>query len=178
MTPKIDGAWIVQNSWGDEWGNEGFFYVSYDSLDISYLNEIGVFTLQDPHTYKYNFQYDGSAQVVYPEEGAEYMPGKETKEANVFINTTGRPITVDAVGFAEFEEDPADYTISVYTGLSDPNDPESGTLAAFGQAHTDFMGFQTANLSKKAYVDPGERFSVVFSFSQTTVMGLEKKFHR
>ncbi len=171
--PKIDGAWIVQNSWGDDWGNKGFFYVSYDSLDISYLSELGVFTLQDPKTYQYNFQYDGSVKVDYPDEKAVYMPGEKTKAANVFINTTGRPITVDAVGFAEFEDNPADYTINVYTGLSDPNDPESGTLAASGQAHTDFMGFQTADLSKKAYVNPGERFSVVLSFGQTTMLGVE-----
>ena len=102
--PKIDGAWIVQNSWGDDWGNEGFFYVSYDSLDFSYLSELGVFTLQDSKTYKYNFQYDGSAQVSYPDKEAVYMPGKEIKAANIFINTTGEPITIDAVGFTEFDE--------------------------------------------------------------------------
>ena len=67
VTPKIDGAWIVQNSWGEEWGDKGFFYVSYDSKDISWLSDLSVITLQDPKTCKYNFQYDGSAQISYPE---------------------------------------------------------------------------------------------------------------
>ena len=102
-----------------------------------------------------------------------YLPDKETKAANVFVNTTGGPITIDAVGFSEFEEDPADYTISVYTGLSDPNDPESGIPAVSEQAHTDYYGFQTVDMNKKAYVGPGESFSVVISFEQTTLLGME-----
>ena len=99
VTPHIDGAWVVQNSWGDKWGDKGFFYVSYDIKDISWLSDLSVLTLQDPKTYKYNFQYDGSAQISYPDDEAEYMPGKETKAANVFVNTTGR--TRDRIRLSE-----------------------------------------------------------------------------
>ena len=174
VTPKINGAWIVQNSWGEDWGDEGFFYVSYDSTDISYLSDLAVYVMQDPKSYKYNFQYDGSTGSSHPDDEAEYLPGKDVKAANIFVNTTGRPITVDAVGFSEFEEEPADYTISVYTGLKDPNDPESGILAVSEDTHTDFYGFQTVDLKDKAYVNPGESFAVVLSFGQTTLLGLEK----
>jgi len=30
MQPKNDGAWIALNSWSNTWGNNGYFYISYD----------------------------------------------------------------------------------------------------------------------------------------------------
>lgn len=30
--PEIDGAFICLNSWGENWGQNGYFYVSYDAL--------------------------------------------------------------------------------------------------------------------------------------------------
>ena len=57
ITPPGDGAFIVKNSWGDEWADNGYFYVSYYDRKFA---EIGkddvtyVFPLKESIKYEKN----------------------------------------------------------------------------------------------------------------------------
>jgi C1A family cysteine protease len=51
--PANPGAWIVRNSWSRDWGNAGYFYLSYDSKVFD-----GTVFLGSPRTTHHLHQYD------------------------------------------------------------------------------------------------------------------------
>ena len=178
-TPENDGAWIVQNSWGDYVHEGGILYVSYENVDFRSENYFFVFDMQSPDAYKYNFLYDGTAgcaDITDLKDGEAVpfrtLPG--TRAANVFTNTTGEPVSIDAVGFTTYNNGLSYYDVSVYTDLKDPEDPCSGICHGTTRISSVYVGCKTAELDSEVTVLPGETFSIVFSFDEFNAFGIEE----
>lgn len=163
--PNEDGAWIVQNSYGSEWGDDGFMYISYE--DTSLASPM-VLKLVPATEYDYNYQYDGNS-----------CPGSITlssgsKVANVFsVPEVSEVQYLKSVGFTTGNVDKTSYKIDVYTALSSTSKPTSGKKMASFDVTTDNEGYFTFDTPSLIKLTPGQSYSIVITVNRSTNFGVE-----
>lgn len=150
VTPEEDGAFICANSWGGEFGEEGYFYVSYDDVNIG-VHNILYSRVDEVDCYDQIYQTDlcgWVGQLGYGREDAYF--------ANVY--TSAEDEVLEAVGFYATGPD-TDY--EVYTVTNAENSAQFGRRKLQASGHLDYSGYYTIELEEPLDLPAGERFAVI-----------------
>ncbi len=165
VAPPGNGAWLVRNSWFkqeyasygmSEDSYYGYFWLSY--YDGSLSNQAFAFEFDTEDNYAHNYQYDGAMQ--------SYGYSSADKVANVFTAKASESEMLKAVAFATGSTN-VNYTIEIYTDLTDDSDPTSGALAATQTGSVVYEGFYTIPLNNAVGLSKGSKFSVVVTLKDT-----------
>ena len=151
--PQSNGAWLVKNSWGAEWGLNGYFWISYEDKSVINATAYDV-TPASEYAYNNNYQHDGGLSLTY----SSY---DKTSAANIF--TAKGNETLLAVGVTTYDTPSADYSLKIYINPTDltpskfnkgtPVHEQSGTIAE--------AGFSTIPLTSPVTLDKGDVFIVL-----------------
>ena len=154
LMPPGDGAWICKASEGMNWGDGGYFYLSYYDASIANNNLVYNNSIDDGER-KNIYQYQISEDI-----GAMGYAGYED---NWFANTFNKNPGIeqlDSVGFYTFEDN-VEYEVWV---IKDFKNDGLNSREYVGSGMLQYKGYHTVELDKKLILDAQE-FGVVVKVS-------------
>jgi len=151
------GAFIIKNSFGPEWGDQGYFYVSYydESLGFTKLGCIIDYNDQN-FSFETIYQYDtlGWTGGIGTGDGHDWA-------ANVF--TAAEDMSLTGVGFYATSSN-TNYNIQIYRNFNDmggygqPGDP---LLDEPLTGSVEYSGYYIIHINDTTHIKQGEKFVVV-----------------
>ena len=168
--PPGPGAWIVKNSWGADWGNDGYFYLSYYDKTLCY-----------PQTFEYVRPEDREPKSLEILEH-DFMPSE-------FVSATYYSDPVYTAGIFEMETDSVlqyvsamtgdlntEVTASVYLLSEGAKGPTDGVLMETVSGSFDYAGYHRMALTNNISLPKGSIIGIVVLQRVHTTEGIRYVF--
>ena len=147
------GAWLCKNSWGDGWGLDGYFWISYYDKHCCQHPEMGAISFQDvefmqyEHIYYHDYHGWRASLTNITEAFNAYTATDEGLLHEVSFFTTGDNVT---------------YTVKIYDSFQ--NDSLQNELASATGTLT-YTGFHTVTLNTSVQLMQGNDFYIYLNLS-------------
>ena len=152
-TPPAPGAWLCKNEFGTDWGNDGYFWVSYFDKFVAREPEGGAVSFQNVEPKKYD-------NIYYHDYHGWSDTMTETNEAfNAFTSLKEEDLV--AVSFYT-AKDNVDFTIIVY---DDFDGVDLQSILSTTSGHIDYKGFHTIDLPSIVTIPPSDDFYIYLFLS-------------
>ncbi len=160
--PSRNGAWLCKNSWSSDWGEDGYFWMAYDT-GLWYRSF--AYEMATTAEYQNVYSYNGISYQDYYANGSGSGCG-----ANVFV-ASGEEYLTKVLPGTNWESG-MDYSLKIYKNLpEDYASPTDGTLAYAQSGHVYDDRF--IELNAEIPLSAGEIFSVVFDKSYSRKIELQ-----
>lgn len=154
VQPEKDGAFICANSWGGEFGEEGYFYVSYYDVNIG-IHNVLYRRVDETDVYDGIYQTDlcgWVGQLGYGKDSAWF--------ANIYEAESDEELMA-----AGFYATGSDTSYELYTVTDAAGSGSFSTRKPAGSGTLKNPGYYTIDLDEPVMLKKGQRFAVIVNIT-------------
>lgn len=157
--PTSKGAWLIKNTYGYQFGDYGYFWLSYESPLNS---DVTSYIATSSNNYSTNYTIDDYGWVTSVNSLTdEKIRLYDDYAGNVFTSVNNEDLSAVGIYTTDFN---TQYTISIYKDIQSDLSPIGEEVVQTFAGTEQYPGFHTINLENPVPLSTNEKFSVVVHY--------------